>query len=219
MSDNLLHKHIILVINRNFQILGVTTPQKCFVSMCSSHDGENLAAKAVVVDYNKDENGNYLFDSPSIINPVFWDEWIQQEIRPFDNYITTPNQKIRIPTVLQAHNCTKIGFRELKPTNKNLIQRYGNKCAYTNQTLTNKTFSKDHIIPKSRWRELGKSGSEDSWENLVPCHKDVNSKKGNQLNSEAGLTLLVKPSTPRPIPMSEIIRECRSRDWELFMHK
>jgi 5-methylcytosine-specific restriction endonuclease McrA len=216
---NILNSHIVLVINRNYQILGVTTPQKCFVTMCSSSNGENLASKAVIIDYDRDEKGNYIFDSPTNIKPVFFDEWIKQEIRPFDNFISTTKQKIRIPTVLQAHNCTKIGYRELKPNNRNLIMRYGNRCAYTNQILTNKTFSKDHIIPKSRWKEMGKHGSPDIWENVVPCHKDVNSAKGNRLNSEAGLQLLVKPSAPRPIPMSELIKDIRSRDWELFLYK
>ncbi len=216
---NILHSNIVLVINRNYQILGVTTPKQCFVSMCSCSDGENLAAKAVIIDYNKDSNGNYLFDEPSNIQPVFWDDWINQEVRPFDNFITTPKQRIRIPTVLQAHNCNKVGYKELKPTNKNLSARYGNRCAYTNQVLTKTTFSKDHVIPKSRWKQMGKSGSADTWDNLVPCHKDVNQKKGSRLNEEIGLKLLVKHSKPRPIPISESIKEIRSRDWNLFMHK
>ncbi len=115
--SNLLNSQIVLVINRNFQILGITTPKQCFVSMCSCSSGDNLAAKAVIIDYPQDERGNYLFDAPNLVNPVFWNDWVKEPIRPFDNYITTPKQKIRIPTVLQAHNCTKIGFRELKPNN------------------------------------------------------------------------------------------------------
>ena len=77
----------------------------------------------------------------------------------------------------------------------------------------------DHVIPKSRWNELGKIGSPDIWENLVPCEKTLNHKKGNSLNEEIGLKLLVKPSAPKPLPISEMIKEIRSRDWEIFMHK
>lgn len=217
---NILNSNIILAINRNFQILGVTTPQKCFVSMCSTADGANLSAKAVIIEYEQDENGNYLFDKPpTVVNPVFWDEWIEQPIRPYDNYISTTKRKIRIPTVLQAHNCVKGGFKELKPNNANLKARYGNRCAYTNELLTNATFSKDHIIPLSRWKQLGHTGNPNTWENLVPCHKDVNHKKGNKLNEEIGLKLLVKPIAPRPVPRSEIIKEIRSIDWKIFMHK
>jgi 5-methylcytosine-specific restriction endonuclease McrA len=218
MSD-ILNQHIVLVINRNFQILGITTPKQALISMCSSSDGENLASKSIIIDYEKDGEGEYSFDKPINMKPVFWDEWLEQEIRPFDNFVVTPKRKIRIPTVLQAHNCTKIGFKELKPTNRNLLSRYGNRCAYTNKLLTIKSMTKDHIIPKSRWKELGKSGSPDGWDNLVPCDKELNHKKGNSLNEEIGLKLLVKVSAPRPIPISELIKEVRSRDWELFMHK
>lgn len=218
MSE-ILNQNIVLVINRNFQILGITTPKQALVSMCSSSDGENLAAKAIIIDYEKDENGEYLFDKPINMEPVFWDKWVEQEIRTFDNFVITPKRKIRIPTVLQAHNCNKIGFKELKPTNRNLLARYGNRCAYTNKPLTIKNMTKDHIIPKSRWKQLGKSGTCDGWDNLVPCDKELNHKKGNSLNEEIGLKLLVKVSAPRPIPISELIKEVRSRDWELFMHK
>lgn len=218
MGD-ILNKQIVLVINRNFQIIGITTPQKSFVSMCSSSDGENLAAKAIIINYPQNESGDYLFETPLDIIPVFWDEWVKQEIRPFDNYVSTARQKIRIPTVLQAHNCTKIVTRTLKPTNRNLLSRYNNRCAYTNKVLTASSMTKDHIIPKSRWKELGKSGSADTWENLVPCDKVLNHKKGNFLNEEIGLKLLVKPSAPRAIPVSELIKEVRSIDWNLFFHK
>lgn len=218
MSD-LLNKHVVLVINRNYQILGTTTPQKAFVSMSSSYNGEDLSAKPVIIDYPKDENGIYNFDTPTFILPVFFDEWIKQEIRSFDEYISTPRLKIRIPSVLQAHNCDKISIRHLKPTKRNLFIRYGGKCAYTNKQLSLSNMTVDHITPKSRWKALGKSGSPDTWENLVPCDKDLNHKKGNQLNEEIGLKLLVKPSAPRPIPISELIREIRHRDWALFMHK
>ena len=218
MTD-ILHRSSVLVINRHYGILGLTTPKQAFVSMCSTSDGENLAAKAVIIDYAQGNDGNYLFDSPLQIAPVFWEEWIKQPIRPFDNYISTTKQKIRIPSVLQAHNCTKIGMRHFKPTSQNLLKRYGGKCAYSGKILTPNSMTKDHVIPKSRWKELGKSGSPDSWDNLVPCDKEINHKKGNKLNHEAGLTLLEKHSEPRPVPASELIKEIRSVDWGWFVFK
>lgn len=217
---DILNKQIVLVINRNFQIIGTTSPRQAITSMCSTCDGENLAAKGVSISYAKDESGGYLFDFVESVIPMFWDDWIKEEVRSFDNYVTTAKLlKIRIPTVLQAHNCTKIVVRTLKPTNKNLFMKYGGRCAYTNKQLTLSSMTKDHIIPKSRWYELGKTGSPDGWDNVVPCDKTVNHKKGNLLNSEAGLSLLVTPSAPRPIPVSELISEIRNRDWAIFKHK
>lgn len=187
--------------------------------MCSTSNGEEPAAKAMNIEYEMDREGNYLFDSVVNISPLSFDEWIKQPIRNFDNYVSTTKQKIRVPTVIQAVNCTKIVVKRLRPTKENLLKRYGYKCAYTNKKLTLSNTSIDHVIPKSRWKELGRAGSSDSWDNLVPCDKHVNYKKGNKLNQEAGLKLLIKPSTPLPIPVSELITNVRSRDWELFLHK
>ena len=77
----------------------------------------------------------------------------------------------------------------------------------------------DHCIPKSRWAELGKKGSPDGWDNLLLCDKETNHKKGNRLNEEIGLKTLIKPTAPKPIPVSELIKEIRHRDWNLFLHK
>lgn len=218
--SNVLNHHIVLVINRGYQVLGVTTPRKAIVAMCSSSNGVDLAAKGMAIEYPKNEMGGYIFDDgPSNIIPMFWDEWQKQEIRNFDSFITTAKTRIRIPTVLLAYNCDKTVYRSLRPTKRNIYLKYGRKCAYTGQELSLSSMSVDHVIPKSRWKELGKSGSADSWENLVPCEKNLNHKKGNRLNSEIGLELLIKPSAPKNMPISQFIKEIRSKDWEIFLHK
>lgn len=218
MSD-ILNKNCVLVTNSLWQCVGTTTPKKSFIAINSSIDSINMAVKFFDIQYKKNQDGSYNFDEVEFITPLTFEEWEKVEIRPFDEVIKTANRIFRIPNVICAMNFHKIPVRTLRPTKKNLFYRYGGKCAYTNKQLTLNSMTTDHIIPKSRWKELKKFGSADSWENLVPCDKDLNHKKGNSLNEEIGLKLLVKPSSPKPIPVSELISEIRHRDWAWFLHK
>ena len=48
--------------------------------------------------------------------------------------------------------------------------------------------------------------------------KKVNSRKGSKLPDEAGLKLLRRPSAPREIPVTQLIRNTyQVRDWEVFL--
>jgi hypothetical protein len=47
--------------------------------------------------------------------------------------------------------------------------------------------------------------------------KEINNKKGNKLNKEAGLTLLFKPTQPKAILVSHTIRKARHQDWKQFL--
>ena len=63
----------------------------------------------------------------------------------------------------------------------------------------------DHVIPKSK-------GVDNSWENLVCCCSDCNSKKGDRTPEEAGMSLLNIPKKP-----TNMIIECRhQKQYDLF---
>jgi 5-methylcytosine-specific restriction endonuclease McrA len=62
-------------------------------------------------------------------------------------------------------------------------------CQYCAVALTTKTYSLDHIQPRSR-------GGLSTWENLVACCKDCNFAKANRTPAEAKMTLLKKPVEP-----------------------
>ena len=70
----------------------------------------------------------------------------------------------------------------------------------------------DHIIPRSR-------GGTDNWTNVVGCSKDINSKKGNRLNSEVGLKLLKNPTVPQPVPVYVLIKKAKHEDHNHFISK
>lgn len=62
-------------------------------------------------------------------------------------------------------------------------------CQYCADALTTETYSLDHIVPRSR-------GGRSTWENLVACCKDCNSRKANRTPQEAHMRLMKKPVVP-----------------------
>ena len=56
----------------------------------------------------------------------------------------------------------------------------------------------------------------DSWENLVAAYRDINTRKSNRLNSEAGLVLVKKPVGPRPVPLALTVKGVYLPDHQWF---
>jgi 5-methylcytosine-specific restriction endonuclease McrA len=97
-----------------------------------------------------------------------------------------------------------------KPSKDAIYTRDNGICQYSGKKVDRHNATVDHIVPRSK-------GGSDSWNNLVLCSKDINSKKGNKTNSEAGLILLKTPITPQPIPVYALIKEAKHEDWKHFL--
>ena len=65
----------------------------------------------------------------------------------------------------------------------------------------------DHVIPNSR-------GGDNTWENMVSCCFDCNSRKGSKTPEEAGLKFRVRPY--RPSVFSELVAGRAAHIWEEF---
>ena len=192
MSD-ILNKSIVLVLNKNWQAINIRTPQEAFCQMAT-----NVATGLEI-------------QGEDFIRPVTWDKWITLPIREGDNLVRTARGPIRVPTVIVALNYTKVPKKRPKLSTRNIRERDGNRCQYTGRVLHPDEGSLDHVVPRSR-------GGKNTWENLVWSSKDVNSRKGNRLPQEAGLTLLTVPRPPREMPVTAFIRNAHEiADWQLFV--
>ena len=192
MSD-ILNKSIVLVLNKNWQAINIRTPQEAFCQMAT-----NVATGLEI-------------QGEDFIRPVTWDEWVTLPIREGDNLVRTARGPIRVPTVIVALNYTKVPKKRPKLSTRNIRERDGNRCQYTGRVLHPDEGSLDHVVPRSR-------GGKNTWENLVWSSKDVNSRKGNRLPQEAGLTLLTVPRAPREMPVTAFIRNAHEiADWQLFV--
>lgn len=183
-----LNQPIVLVLNAAWQALQVKTPAEAFVMMAGG------SATAL--------NG---------FTPTKWEDWIKLPIEEGDDSVCTPNMVVKIPRIILAVNFDKVVARKKALNMRNLAERDGGRCAYTGVDLTPETYSKDHVIPRSR-------GGATSWENVVLAHKDVNCKKGDKTPEEAGLKLRTRPVAPKAALPCQLIAP-RFPEWERFLKR
>lgn len=69
-----------------------------------------------------------------------------------------------------------------------VLARDGHSCQYCGST---RHLTLDHVIPRSR-------GGGTSWDNVVTSCSQCNTRKGDRLPAEMGMTLRVRPRPPRP---------------------
>lgn len=216
--DNIL-KPIVLKLNAAWQHTAQCSIKKAIIGMCD--DSTESGVLGMNIEYELDSiSGEFNFDAPSNLYPVKWADWIDLPIRPYDMTVQGASRVIRAPTVIIAVNYHRMPLVRKSPSKMGIFERDGGICQYTNKPLTRKSANVDHVIPKDRWKEVrGDSEGLDSWENLVLCDKNLNSRKGNKLNEEIGLKLIRKPASPPSLPASAYIREAKQRDWNIFLHK
>jgi 5-methylcytosine-specific restriction endonuclease McrA len=196
--NDILNKSIVLVLNRNWQAIGVRTPQEAFCQMATN------VATALEIEFGDGAHAEAL-------RPVMWDEWITLAIRPQDNSVQTVRGPIRVPTVIVAVNYAKVPKRRPKLCARAIRERDGNRCQYTGRVPRPDEGSMDHVVPRSR-------GGKNAWENLVWAGKDVNARKGNRLPHEAGLKLLSVPRAPKELPATALVRNPHGiAEWKLFV--
>lgn len=208
MSIN-VNKRDVLVVNRGWIPLGITTIKQAFVQLMSSDGG---AGHAFDIEYEYLGDDKWNFDNMVGIRCLPFENWKLLPVRPFDAAIHTSKQTIRIPSVIMAVNCNKSHLREIKLSAKAILERDNYTCQYTGKQLPRHKLNIDHVVPRDK-------GGKDTWENLVASSIEVNSKKGNKLNEEAGLKLIRQPKKPLPLPASALIREIRFKDWAIFLKR
>jgi 5-methylcytosine-specific restriction endonuclease McrA len=210
MSDK-LHIPSVLRLNSNYMRLGWSTPAEAFCMLMGESKDGSPPALALDIHYEYDEYGKPVTDRMETFDRLDWEYWMIIEPRrgDLDEVIHTSKRIIRIPTIIVCPKFTLMPSKDLKPTPSAIRRRDGNRCQYTGVELTHKTFSLDHVTPRSK-------GGKDTWENLVAAHRDFNSKKGDKFNHEIGAKLLKKPTAPKPIPLCVLYPEIKHPDHQHF---
>lgn len=212
---SIINKMQVLKLNSVWQAVGQSTVGKAVVDLAAGK-----SAMALDIEYETDENGNYILDEDgmpcgqSYPRPVDWETWINLPVREFDNVIHYGNgtKTMRAPTVLIAKNFSKMPKKTFKgkPSKDAIWERDGGIDQYTGKKLNRKDATVDHIVPKSK-------NGQDTWENQVYTSKELNTKKGNRFNHEVGYKLIREPKAPKPMPLSSLIREIKHHDWRVYL--
>ncbi len=189
----IIHRPIVLVLNRNWQAIHVKTPAQAFCMMAT--------AAAMALDIEDDGS----------IWPVTWDAWLKLPLRGQHQSIQTSRGAVRIPTVVVAASYALIPLCRPRFGARGIWARDGGICQYTGRKLSAKEGNIDHIVPRSR-------GGGSTWQNCVLSHREINERKADRLPHEAGLRLLRKPTVPRAMPACVFIHNTHGiADWGRFL--
>ena len=205
--DSVLHKLITLKLNRNWLPIHTETPEVAFVDLSKG------ATKALDIQFFRAEDGAYDYANVEYMNPVSWEEWVSLPIRDCDFVIHTPRLSIRVPTIVICENYSHMPMKLAKFTRQGIWTRDKGICQYTGRKLSSSEGTIDHIVPQSK-------GGPSSWENCALADREVNFRKGNKSNKEAGLRLIKKPVSPIPQPVINFIRNKHDiPEWNIFLNK
>ena len=204
--NDIAQKAIVLKLNRNWQAVQVAVVQDTIVDLVSG------VIEALDIQYKVRDDGLPDTTVYEFVRPVNWDEWITLPVRDWDPVIHTCKMTIRVPTVVIAKNYAKMPMKKFKgkPTKEALFYRDGGRDIHTGKDIAWDDATIDHLTPLSR-------GGQDIFENTGLTTKEINNKKGNMLDSEAGLPVHFKPTAPREVPVYKTIRKIRHADWKHFL--
>lgn len=190
-----LHKNAVLVLNRNWQAISITTTAQAFGQMATD------AATGLDIQHQ------------DWMLPVKWDTWLGLPVREEDISIGTARGLVRAPTVIVLSRYAEVPIHRPKLSARNIWLRDGGRCQYTGKSLNRGEGNIDHIIPQSR-------GGSTSWENCVLSCRKINTRKADRTPQEAGLTLIRKPERPRAVPITLTLENSHDiPDWEVFLTK
>ena len=147
----------VLVLNRVFQAVQVTSVRKAFSLFYKGH------VKAVLPDYT-----TYEFEN-----------WCDIPVQPQDEVVLTPSMAIRVPRVVALKDFDRLPRQDVKFSRHNIYLRDGNRCQYCGHKFPSAELSLDHVIPLSR-------GGNSSWENVV-CACLVLQRQEGQSHAARGL--------------------------------
>lgn len=200
------NKRICLCLNKNWQPIGVKTVKEAFSELI------HPSCYALNVIYKINPDGSLDYSQIENVEALKWEEWLNLPIRECDFEIRTAKLTIRVPTLLVASSYKEVPLKTFKVTRKNIWLRDDGVCQYTGRKLDKDTGNIDHIFSKAR-------GGKNTWDNMVLCHKDINSRKGTKTPEEAGLKLIRKPKPLAPLPATEMFNSCEHIDWQFFVKK
>ncbi len=117
-------------------------------------------------------------------------------LEEYDQVIRSAYVTMRIPAVVRLNNYVSKPVKDVKFSRAAIYTRDSYRCQYCGIHCSTNELTYDHVIPRSR-------GGKTTWENIVSCCYDCNSKKRARTPSEAGMTLRNKPVRPRATPKFE----------------
>ena len=170
----------VLVLNRLWQAVNITTVRRAFVLLCQGH-------AQIVSAHGGNHFATHDFES--------WRDFSHREPEP--EMVHTISFRVRIPRVIVLLMFDRLPKKEIKFTRHNIFERDKNTCQYCARVFDRKELNLDHVLPRDR-------GGKTTWENIVCSCIRCNTRKANRLPQEAGMRLIRKPERPKWRPFINI---------------
>jgi len=212
----------VLKLNKKHEAVGFFTPKEVFGDLANylvdkrkeyilNKQGKPIRKMlAYDISYHQNEDGTYDFTKLVDMRQVDWAEWVTLPIRSYDLVVHTPKLIVRVPRVVMSLMSEDMPETKTNGSLDSYYNLYDGVCQYTKQKIKKSDASRDHIIPRSK-------GGKDEPSNIVLCHRDVNSQKGDKYNHECGLPE-VKPKIPKRLPLKDVLKSDKDvPEWDWFL--
>lgn len=131
---------------------------------------------------------------------LYYQERLDILVEDETKVLRSQNFEMGMPRVVRLRNWIARNFKKhVGLSRRNLVLRdsikIGGKlvpvCQYCGCKITADNYSADHVYPRSL-------GGQSTWNNMVVCCTDCNSKKANKTLKQAVMRLLKTPAEPDP---------------------
>lgn len=156
-----------LVLNRHFQPVRITTAKQAFLLFFLGR------ARALDAAYEA----------------LSFEEWQALPPSAETESIGTPRGPIRVPRVLLLSGYARIPSAPLRLSRRNVFLRDNFTCQYCAAQPAVRELNLDHVVPRAR-------GGKSTWDNLVTSCRTCNMKKGEKSPEAAGMVLRTPPRRP-----------------------
>lgn len=157
-----------LVLNRNWQPVGVGTVGRCLVKVWNE--------SARVVD-------------PHDYMQYAWEDWAKLSPADDELFIQTQWLRLRVPEVVTLTHYDRLPANVVAFSRRNVFKRDNFTCQYCGCRPGSEELTIDHVIPRSQ-------GGTSSWVNCVLACVDCNHRKAARTPERAGMPLKKRPARP-----------------------
>lgn len=199
MSAEVLQSSV-LVLNRSFSPVNVTTARKAFCLLCKSI--------AQVVDLQDGQMGLHNLQSWQELS-----EFRRQSGLASDEseWVSTVTHEFEVPRIIRLLFYDQFRRCQANFNRRNIFARDNNRCQYCGETFPTSELSIDHVVPVSQ-------GGTSCWENVVCACTECNKQKGGRRPKEAGMYLIRRPFAPKRDPLIKLkLRRKKYYSWRHFL--
>jgi 5-methylcytosine-specific restriction endonuclease McrA len=162
-----------LVLNRNWQPVGVATVARALVKVFSEN--------ARIVD-------------PANYQTYAWSDWADVLPRDDELVIRTSQLRLRVPEVITLVQYDRVPVNAVTFSRRNVFKRDRYTCQYCGCQPGSNELTIDHVLPRSQ-------GGGSSWANCVLACVECNSRKADRTPDQAHMLLRKHPVRPQWKPL------------------